>query len=231
MAAAGEARQSGSMSVLLFVARVAIFALAVLLALDNLGVNITALVAGLGIGGIAIALAVQTVLGDLLASLSITLDKPFRVGDLLRLDDIEGTVEFIGVRSTRLRSVTGEQVIIANADLLKSRVRNLGRMPERRALFQLGVAYETPPEKLAAVSEIVQRAVESVAGTRFEYCALRHFGEHALGFEVVYFVPDWDNARLRFVEINDAVNRAIHAAFVAAGIAFAYPTRNVIVRQ
>jgi small-conductance mechanosensitive channel len=122
-------------------------------------------------------------------------------------------------------------VIIANADLLKSRVRNLGRMPERRALFQLGVAYETPPEKLAAVSEIVQRAVESVAGTRFEYCALRHFGEHALGFEVVYFVPDWDNARLRFVEINDAVNRAIHAAFVAAGIAFAYPTRNVIVRQ
>lgn len=231
LAAAGETRQSGSMSVLLFVARVAIFALAVLLALDNLGVNITALVAGLGIGGIAIALAVQTVLGDLLASLSITLDKPFRVGDLLRLEDIEGTVEFIGVRSTRLRSVTGEQVIIANADLLKSRLRNLGRMPERRALFQLGVAYETPPEKLAAVAGIVQRAVESVSGTRFEYCALRHFGEHALGFEVVYFVPDWDNARLRFVEINDAVNRAIHAAFVGAGIAFAYPTRNVIVRR
>ncbi len=231
MAAAGELRQSGSMSVLLFVARVAIFALAVLLALDNLGVNITALVAGLGIGGIAIALAVQTVLGDLLASLSITLDKPFRVGDLLRVEDIEGTVEFIGVRSTRLRSVTGEQVIIANADLLKSRLRNLGRMPERRVLFQLGVAYETSPEKLAGVAAIVRSAIESVEGTRFEYCALRQFGEHALGFEVVYFVPDWDTARLRFVQINDAVNRAIHAAFAAAGITFAYPTRNVIVRQ
>jgi len=231
MAAAGELRQSGSMSVLLFVARVAIFALAVLLALDNLGVNITALVAGLGIGGIAIALAVQTVLGDLLASLSITLDKPFRVGDLLRVEDIEGTVEFIGVRSTRLRSVTGEQVVIANADLLKSRLRNLGRMPERRVLFQLGVAYETSPEKLAGLATMVRSAIESVEGTRFEYCALRQFGEHALGFEVVYFVPDWDTARLRFVQINDAVNRAIHAAFAAAGIAFAYPTRNVIVRQ
>lgn len=229
--AAGEISQSGSMSVLLFVSRIAIFALAVLLALDNLGVNITALVAGLGIGGIAIALAVQTVLGDLLASLSIALDKPFRVGDLLRIDEIEGTVEFIGVRSTRLRSVTGEQVIIANADLLKNRLRNLGRMPERRMLFQIGVAYETPPEKLAAVSAVVQRAIESVEGTRFEYCALRQFGEYALNFEVVYFVPEWDQARLRFVAINDAVSRSIHSAFAAKGIAFAYPTRNVIIRQ
>jgi small-conductance mechanosensitive channel len=220
MIAAGELKQSGSMSVLLFVARVTIFALAVLLALDNLGVNITALVAGLGIGGIAIALAVQTVLGDLLASLSITLDKPFRVGDLLRFDDIEGVVEFIGVRSTRLRSISGEQVIIANADLLKTRIRNLGRMPERRMLFQLGVVYETPPERLAIVSDIVQRAVESVDGTRFEYCAFRTFGDSSLNFEVMYFVPNWDQ-----------VNRAIHAAFAAEGIGFAYPTRSVIVRQ
>lgn len=231
MIAAGELKQSGSMSVLLFVARVTIFALAVLLALDNLGVNITALVAGLGIGGIAIALAVQTVLGDLLASLSITLDKPFRVGDLLRFDDIEGVVEFIGVRSTRLRSISGEQVIIANADLLKTRIRNLGRMPERRMLFQLGVVYETPPERLAIVSDIVQRAVESVDGTRFEYCAFRTFGDSSLNFEVMYFVPNWDQARFRFIQINDQVNRAIHGAFAAEGIGFAYPTRSVIVRQ
>ena len=231
MIAAGELRQSGSMSVLLFVARVAIFALATLLALDNLGVNITALVAGLGIGGIAIALAVQTVLGDLLASLSITLDKPFRVGDLLRVDDIEGVVEFIGVRSTRIRSLSGEQVIIANADLLKTRLRNLGRMPERRMLFQIGVVYETSPERLAAVSDIVKRAVESVEGTRFEYCAFRTFGDSSLNFEVMYFVPNWDQARFRFIKINDEVNRAIHAAFAAEGISFAYPTRSVIVRQ
>lgn len=228
--AAGEQREAGSISVLLFIARVAIFALAILLALDNLGVNITALVAGLGIGGIAIALAVQTVLGDLLASLSIAFDKPFQPGDLLRLDDIEGTVEHIGVRSTRLRSLSGEQIIIPNADLLRSRVRNLGRMPERRMLFTVGVAYETSPAKLEKVSSIVERAVSSVAGTRFEYCAFRSFGDSSLNFEIVYFVPDWDLARGRFVTINDAVNRSIHAAFAREGIDFAYPTRTIINR-
>lgn len=231
MLAAGEVRQSGSMSVLLFVARALIFAVAALLALDNLGVNITALVAGLGIGGIAIALAVQTVLGDLLASLSITLDKPFRVGDLLRVDDIDGVVEFIGVRSTRLRSVSGEQVIISNADLLKTRVRNLGRMPERRMLLQIGIAYETPPDKIAELSKIVATAVGSVEGTRFEYCAFRSFGDSSLGFEVMYFVPDWNAVRFRFVFVTDQVNRAIHAAITEHGIAFAYPTRTVFLKR
>jgi small-conductance mechanosensitive channel len=229
--AEGDTRQSGSVSVLMFVARIVLFAIALLLALDNLGVNITALVAGLGIGGIAIALAVQTILGDLLASLSITLDKPFVEGDWLRIDDVEGTVEHIGVKSTRLRSVSGEQVILSNADLLKSRVRNMGRMPERRALFQLGVAYETTPELLAEVPKIVEHAVAGVAGTRFEYCALRGFGDSALQYEVVYFVPDPAKARFRFVAIGDEVNRRIHEAFSRRGIAFAYPTRTVIVRQ
>ncbi|MBM4216323.1 MAG: mechanosensitive ion channel [Gammaproteobacteria bacterium] len=127
MITAGELKQSGSMNALLFVARAAIVALAVSLALDNLGVNITALVAGLGIGGIAIARAVQTTLDDLsLLPLSITLDKTYRVGDLLRLDDNEGIGEFIGVRITRPRSVTGEQIIIANADLLRNRLHNPG---------------------------------------------------------------------------------------------------------
>jgi len=229
--AEGEIRQSGSISMLLFLARGVIFSLAALLALDNLGVNITALVAGLGIGGIAIALAVQTILGDLLASLSITLDKPFRAGDLLKLDDIEGVVELIGLRSTRLRSVSGEQIIVANADLLKSRVRNLGRMPERRVLFRLGIAYETPPEAVARVGELVGKAVASVEGTRFEFCALLSFGESALGFEVMYFVPGWDEAPFRFVHINDAVNQAIHAALSAQGIRLAYPTRTVLLKQ
>jgi small-conductance mechanosensitive channel len=171
------------------------------------------------------------VLGDLLASLSITLDKPFRVGDLLRVDDVEGVVEFIGVRSTRIRSLSGEEVIIANADLLKTRLRNLGRMPERRMLFQIGVVYETPPARLAAVPDIVKRAVESVEGTRFEYCAFRTFGDSSLNFEVMYFVPNWDQARLRFITINHEVNCAIHSAFAAEDISFAYPTQNVIVRR
>ena len=138
--AAGDAGFRGSIGIVMFVANLAIFSVAILLALDNLGVNITALVAGLGVGGIAIALAVQTILGDLLASLSITLDKPFTVGDVLRIDDVEGRVEKIGVKSTRMRSVSGEQVIVANADLLKARIRNLGRMAYGDALAFGGLA-------------------------------------------------------------------------------------------
>lgn len=228
-AAAGDQSYQGSLGILGFIAKVAIFAVVALLALDNLGINITALVAGLGIGGIAIALAVQTVLGDLLASLSITLDKPFVVGDTLRLDDIEGVVERIGVKSTRLRSLSGEQVVISNADLLKSRVRNLGRMPERRALFMIGVTYETPRALLERVPAIVEEAIVGVAPSRFVYCVFRHFGDSALQFEVCYYVPLEDGNG--YLAATNAVNFRIHAAFEQHGVQFAYPTQTVLVRQ
>ncbi|MFZ9871815.1 MAG: mechanosensitive ion channel family protein [Steroidobacteraceae bacterium] len=227
----GGAPENAALDIGLFVARVVIFAVAILLALDNIGVNITALVAGLGVGGIAIALAVQTILGDLLASLSIMLDKPFEVGDWLRIDDIDGTVEKIGVKSTRLRSFSGEQIVLSNADMLKCRIRNLGRMPERRSLFVLGVAYETTPEKLQQVPNLVEAAVTGVPGTRFEYCVFRQFGASALEFEVVYYVPDPAGARLKFLKIVDAVNKRIHADFAANGIEFAYPTQTVYVKS
>ena len=226
--ATGDTSLKGSLDVLLFTARLIIYVIAMLLALDNLGVNITTLVAGLGVGGIAIALAVQNVLGDLFASMSITLDKPFLVGDWLRVDDCEGVVECIGIKSTRLRSVSGEQIILANADLLKSRVHNLGRMPERRSLFTLGVAYQTTPAKLQEAADLVRSCIEGVPGTRFEYCLFRSFGDSALNLQTCYFVPD-PTAR-GFAAIEDAVNRKIHAAFAAAGIEFAYPTRTVHVR-
>jgi len=227
----GGASENVVLDIGLFVARVVIFSVAILLALDNLGVNITTLVAGLGVGGIAIALAVQTILGDLLASLSIMLDKPFDVGDWLRIDDIDGTVEKIGVKSTRLRSLSGEQIVLSNADMLKCRIRNMGRMPERRSLFTLGVAYETSPEKLQLVPSIVEAAVSSVEGTRFEYCVFRQFGASALEFEVVYFVPEPANARFKFLKIVDAVNRRIHADFAVNGIEFAYPTQTVFIKS
>lgn len=226
----GGASENVVLDIGLFVARVLIFAVAMLLALDNLGVNITALVAGLGVGGIAIALAVQTILGDLLASLSIMLDKPFEVGDWLRIDDIDGTVEKIGVKSTRLRSLSGEQIVLSNADMLKCRIRNMGRMPERRSLFTLGVAYQTTPEKLQLVPQLVEAAVASVPGTRFEYCVLLQFGASALEFEVVYFVPEPADVRGKFLKIVDAVNRRIHADFAANDIEFAYPTQTVYLK-
>jgi small-conductance mechanosensitive channel len=214
-------------SLLMFVGQLVIWLLAALFALDNLGINITALVAGLGIGGIAIALSMQAILGDLFASLTIAFDKPFQIGDMLRIDEIEGRVEYISVRSTRLRSITGEQVILSNADILKSRVRNLGRMPERRVLFRLQVAYENSPEKVEQVAATVRRVVESQAGTRFAQCQLATLGASALEFEVVYFVANRDD--VNHPGTVDAINRGIFSAFSGAGITLAYPTQRVLV--
>ena len=151
---------AGTMGLIGFIARVIIWSFVLLLTLDNLGIEIKPLLAGLGIGGIAVALAVQNVLGDLLASLSIALDRPFVVGDSIAVDGFNGTVEQIGVKSVRLRSVTGEQIVMANADLLKSRVRNYGRMYERRVVINVAVALETPRETLQKIPGLLQAMVE-----------------------------------------------------------------------
>jgi small-conductance mechanosensitive channel len=227
---AGEDRGArASVGALLFIGQLVIWAVFALLALDNLGINITTLVAGLGVGGIAVALAVQTILSDLFGSMSIALDKPFVVGDQLRIDDVEGTVEYIGIKSTRLRSLTGEQIILSNADVLKSRVRNLGRMAERRVLFRLGVTYETPPDKLDRVADIVRQAVQSVPDTRFVQCPLMSLGADSLEFELIFHVanrPDVSHG-----QTVGMVNRGIFRAFAEAGIDFAYPTRRLLVEQ
>jgi len=206
-----------------------IWAVTVLLALSNLGINITALVAGLGIGGIAVALAMQTILGDIFASLSIAIDRPFVLGDALRVDNFEGTVEQIGIKSTRLRSVGGEQIIISNLDLIKSRVRNLSRATEWRALFNLALCYQTRSALLEQVPQLVAAAVRGYPGTRFVHCLLRQLGESALLFEVCFFVanhPDRDEP----TQALDAVNREILRRFADAGLEFAYPTRTVLTR-
>jgi small-conductance mechanosensitive channel len=190
--AGADAVLASSLAVILFVAAIVIWTIALLLALDNLGVQIRPLLAGLGIGGIALALAVQTLLSDLLASLSIALDRPFALGDSLGIDNYQGTVEYIGVKSTRLRSVSGEQVIFANGDIVKARVRNFGRMRERRALFHLGVDYGTPVPALVAIPRAVQEIIETMPDTRFERCHLLSW-DTALQFEIVYFMtrPDY----------------------------------------
>ncbi|MGD9598813.1 MAG: mechanosensitive ion channel family protein [Steroidobacteraceae bacterium] len=224
---AADSARAGSFEVLLFVARLGVYSFALLLALDNLGVQIKPLLAGLGIGGIAIALAVQTVLGDLFASLSITLDKPFEIGDFLVVDDVAGSVERIGIKSTRLRSINGEQIIVSNADLLKSRVRNYKRMNERRYVFTVGVTYETPRERLAEIPSIIEAAVRAQPKTRFDRSHLLTFGDSALNYETVYYVtaPDY----LLFADTQQAINLALLAAFAERGIEFAYPTRRQIV--
>jgi small-conductance mechanosensitive channel len=219
-----DAALSSSIDIIVFIAGLTIWAMAFLLALDNVGIQIKPLLAGLGITGIAVALAVQTVLGDLLASLSIALDKPFVVGDALQIDNLSGTVEHIGVKSTRIRSVDGDQLIISNADLLKTRIRNNGRLRERRALFNINVAYDTPPETLREVPPFIKSVVEAQPSTRFDRCHLLSFGDWAARFEVVYFVTVSDY--LTYANAQQAINLAILERFPGMGVklAFPYPT-------
>jgi small-conductance mechanosensitive channel len=189
-------------------ARLLLIVIAAVLILDNLpGVEITALVAGLGIGGIAIALAVQNILSDLFASLSIILDKPFVLGDFIIVDAHMGSVEYIGLKTTRLRSLSGEQLVFPNNDLLQSRIRNFKRMAERRGVFDLHLTYQTPHEKLAAIPEWIADIVARQEPVRFDRAHFQGFGEYALRFEVVYFVLDPDFNR--YMDIQQAINLGI----------------------
>lgn len=218
-----------TMSALGFLAKVALWGLVLLLALDNLGFDVTALVAGLGISGIAVALAVQNVLGDLLASLSIVLDKPFVIGDFLIIDDYLGSVEYIGLKTTRIRSLSGEQLIFSNGDLLKSRIRNYGRMYQRRAVFGVGVTYQTPKDKLEKIPTIIREAVQAQANTRFDRSHFKAYGDFSLNFETVYYVtvPDYN----AYMDVQQAINLRIYERFVGEGIEFAYPTQTVFVAR
>src|SRR5579871_3205258 len=209
-----------------FVAGLAIWSLVVLIALDNLGFQVKALLTGLGIGGIAVALAVQSVLGDLLASLSIALDKPFGIGDALVLDSgYAGTVEAIGIRSTRLRSITGEQIVLANAELVKARIRNYGRVNERRTVFRFGLAHGTPAERLREVPVLVRTAVTAQPLARFERAHLFGFTSTAIEFEAAYSVASADY--VSFLDTQQAVNLLLATELERREIEFASLTPSV----
>jgi small-conductance mechanosensitive channel len=211
-----------------FISKIILWTVVLLLGLDNLGIDITALVAGLGVGGIAVALAVQNILGDLFASLSIVLDKPFAVGDFLIIDEHLGSVEHVGLKTTRLRSLSGEQLVFANSDLLSSRIRNYGRMFERRVVFNIGVTYQTPRDKLIMIPAILRQAVETQDRTRFDRAHFKEYGNFSINYETVYYVlaPDYNI----YMDIQQAVNLFIHEHFEQEGIEFAYPTQTLFVK-
>lgn len=194
-----------------------------------LNMDISAFVASLGIGGIAVALALQNVLGDLFASLSILLDKPFVIGDFIVVGDMAGTVENVGLKTTRIRSLSGEQLIFSNSDLLGSRIRNFKRMEERRVAFDLGVVYGTSAEALREIPEMVRRAVESQENARFDRSHLKGFGDSSLDFESVYYmsVPDY----AAYMDTQQSINLALYQEFESRGIEFAFPTRTIFVRH
>ncbi|MCL2669052.1 MAG: mechanosensitive ion channel family protein [Syntrophaceae bacterium] len=218
-----------TMTFLAFVARFALWSIILLLILDNLGVSITGLIAGLGIGGIAIALAVQNILGDLLASLAIVLDKPFVIGDLVVVDSLSGTIEHIGLKTTRIRSSSGEQLIFSNNDLLRSRIRNYGRMAERRVVFTFGVAYETSLEQLRLIKEIVQQSFEPMEHARLLRVHFKEYGDASLNYEVAYCLDTADYTLC--MDVQEAVNLQLFQRFQEKNIKFAYSSRTLFIQR
>ena len=208
-----------------FGARVLLWSALFLLGLQNAGVNVSAALTGLGIGGVAIALAVQNILGDIFASVAIVLDRPFVIGDFIIVGDLLGTVEHIGLKTTRLRSLYGEQLVISNAQLLQSSIKNYKHMQERRVTFGFGVTYQTPRSVVAAIPAMVRSAIEMQGAVRFDRAHLKEFGDSALNFEVVYYVlsPDYN----RYMDIQQAINLEIMEQFEREEIQFAHPMRTL----
>lgn len=197
--------------------------------LDNLGFKISAIIAGLGIGGVAVALAAQTILKDLFSYFSIIFDHPFKIGDFIIIGDLMGTVEHIGIKTTRIRSLGGEMLVLSNSDLTDSRLRNYRLMEKRRVLFRIGVTYETPTEKLKEIPKIIENIIKSSPDAVFDRAHFFSFGDFSLIFEVVYYVigPDYN----KYMDIQQNINIRIREEFEARSIGFAYPTQTLYVRQ
>jgi small-conductance mechanosensitive channel len=204
-----------------------LIAIAVLMGLSNVGVDIGALLAGLGVGGIAVALAAQNILGDLLASLSIVLDKPFSVGDFIITGEVRGKIENIGIKTTRIRSLTGEQIIVSNKDLLQSRIQNFQRLVERRSVKQIGVVYSTKPSDIEKIPHWIRSIIETAAPekVRFDRCHFINFGQSSLDFEFVFYVAEADY--VAYMVLQEKILIDIMKKFAEEDIQFAFPTQTI----
>ena len=225
---AEDASAATSLSAIGFLSKLVIWTIVLLLALDNLGVNITGLIAGLGVGGIAVALALQNILGDLFGSLSIVLDKPFVIGDFIITGEHLGTVEHVGLKTTRIRSLGGEQIVFSNADLLGSRIRNYKRMQERRVVFSVGVTYQTTHAQLSRIPGMLKAIVEAQEAVRFDRAHFKEFADSSLVFEIVYYVlsPDFN----AYMDVQQVINLGIVKKFEDEHIEFAYPTQTLFIQ-
>ncbi|MEX2529637.1 MAG: mechanosensitive ion channel family protein [Gemmatimonadota bacterium] len=211
-----------------FLGRVVVWTIIVLMGFSLLGYEIGPALAGLGVGGIAIALAVQNILGDLFASLSIIFDRPFVIGDFIIVGEQKGTVEHVGLKTTRVRALSGEQLVFSNSDLLNSRIQNFKQMDERRILFTFGVQFDTGYEKLKQIPGIVKDVIEGVENTRFDRAHFATFADSSLDFEVVYFMTVPDFAQYR--DAQQTINLEIYRRIQELGATFAFPTRTLHVQ-
>ncbi len=223
---AAETALGSATAIIRLLVSATLFALAIVAILDNLGFNVTALVAGLGIGGIAIGLAAQGIFSDLFAALSILFDKPFKKGDSIQFDDTVGTVERIGLKTTRLRSLTGEQVVMANTKLLEREIHNFAGGRSRRSSLPFGLVYQTAPDELEKVPSIAKGAVESRQGCSFVRCAIRGFGASSIDFELLFNSRSTDLNKV--AADRTAVALAVLRAFTEHGLEFAYPTQTTL---
>ena len=214
---------------LMVLIKVIIWVIGIIMLLDNMGYKVSTVVTGLGIGGIAVALAAQAVLGDLFSYISIIFDRPFQLGDVIVSGDVTGTVENIGIKTTRIRSVWGEEIILSNSQLTGSKIQNLKRMENRRVLFALGVTYDTPVEVLKGIPESIKEIIDGVKETKFDRAHFRSFGDFSLNFEVVYTVlnPDYT----RYMDIQQEINFKIAEKFATQKIEFAYPTQTLQIKK
>ncbi len=222
---AGMTQVSASATLMSWGLRTLLWSVVLLAILSNVGVNITAFVASLGVGGIAVALAVQNILGDLFASLSIAVDKPFEVGDFISVAGVSGTVQRIGLKTTRIRSLQGEQVVMSNTELLKQTISNYRLLQERRIVFGFGITYDATADQAQAVPEVVKKVIESHKELRFDRAHFKAFGASSLDYEVVYIVLD--AGYTLYMDMQQSINLALMREFKSMGVEFAFPTHTV----
>lgn len=211
------------------VVKVVIWGLAIVILLDNLGFKVSTVIAGLGIGGVAVALAAQAILGDLFSYFAMVFDRPFEVGDFIIINDYLGTVEHIGIKTTRIRSLGGEQLIFSNTDLTNSRVRNYKRMDKRRVVFKIGVTYQTTLEQVKQIPQIIKDIIQEVDDTIFDRAHFFSYGDFSLIFEIVYYVIGSDYNK--YMDIQQEINFRIKEEFEKRGIEFAYPTQTLYINK
>lgn len=221
-----KARQLRGMTVLI---NIFVWVIGIVFLMDNLGFDISAVIAGLGIGGIAIALAAQTILGDLFSYFVIFFDRPFEVGDFIVVQDKVGTVEYTGIKTTRVRALSGEQLVFSNTDLTNSRIHNFKKMERRRVIFKLGVIYQTTAEQLAQISEFVKEIIEKQPDTVFDRGHFATYGDFSLNFEFVYYVIGADY--VKYMDTQQKINLDVYREFEKRGIEFAYPTQTLFVNK
>ena len=224
-----ETGSKGAIKHIVFILKVAMAGVLIVITLDNLGFKISALIAGLGVTGIIIGLAVQNIVGDLFSSFCIIFDKPFEVGDFIIVGDFMGSVENIGIKSTRLTSLGGEQLVFSNSDLTGSRIRNYKRMAQRRVVFSFGVEYGTEDEKLKSIPTTVKTIINDIEDTTYDRAHFQKFGNSSLDFEIVYYVLSSDYNK--YMDIQERINIEIFSNFNKEGINFAFPTQTLHVKE